>query len=672
MITLVSPPLGEGQAGFDGLTAAARRTLGSEAIVIVFEPGTRPPVVVAAEGLAAGELAGLERGLSDSGEAYLQREFEGVLSAPVVHDGERLGAIHALKRDGDPFENAALIANFAVQVAIAFGLRRRPAATTGALAPERDEMLGELDQLVLSVHNLEDLSSALAGVIAPLFDGAISGLMVADSQRNVLQMIPGSFGADREVAASHQVSIFDPRSNSARVFTTGQPHLSNTSEEDAGIRQEYVDVFGIHRLLTVPLRQVGVLHIANKPDGFTLADVERALALAPRIASVVELATTLFRLRRQQRLEGILARVAVAVASGADAHDFLVPALQELCEVTEASLLAIVPDDGPPILARRGERDVVLEQTVLDEAGDEPGIRAYVIGPEKAGDPGWAAFYVPVYLGRQRMGTLAAYRLRGEPFARADRRALARMANLAALARATERYQRQRAELARMQERQRIADDLHDDVAQILFAAQLSLDAILQRGGLDDDAVTGIARARGLLIRGDTAIRTVIHRLSSPPAADIGTRLASVVSSVEDEFAVAAALVVDDDAAVRARELPRTTSDALVKVAREALVNAAKHAGPCHVDVRLELAPRDRLRLVVEDDGCGRASAGAAAAGDGEHHHGLLALRRSIREQDGTLRVTRGHGGGTRVTASVPLAGAPDLAAAPREPTALA
>ncbi|HEY4277958.1 MAG TPA: GAF domain-containing protein [Conexibacter sp.] len=659
MITLVSPPLGKGQAGFDGLTAAARRTLGGEAIVIVFEPGSRPPVVVAAEGLSSGELASVERGLAERTPGYLQREFEGVLSADVVLDGERLGAVHALKRDGEPFENAELIANFAVQVALALGLARRPVADARG-----GESLDDVDRLVLSVNNLEDLLSAVSAVVAAQFDGALSGVMVVDRQRNVLQMLPGSFGAGREVAASHQVSIFDPRSNSARVFTTGQPHLSNASEGDAGIRQEYVDVFGIHRLLSVPLGTVGVLHIANREGPFTVLDVERALAFAPRLASVVELAITLFGLRRQQRLDSILARVAVSVASGSGSNEgdqLLTRALGELCEVTDASLLAIVPDDGPVVVSRRGMRNAALERTVLDEAGGEPGMRAYVVGPQKPGDPGWAAFHVPVLLGGQRMGTLAAYRQRGEPFARVERRALARMANLVALARATERYQRQRAELARMQERQRIADDLHDDVAQILFAAQLSLDAILQRDDLDEDASAGIARARALLIRGDTAIRTVIHRLSGPPAADIGTRLAAVVSTVEDEFGLGAQLSVSEEASVRAAGLHRPTSDALVKVAREALVNAAKHAGPCNVTVRLELVGGARLRLAVEDDGRGQAPVREG------HHHGLLSLRRVVREQDGTLRVSHGAAGGTRVAATVPLESGSVVAAASDE-----
>jgi signal transduction histidine kinase len=647
-------PNGEDATLFGALVASARRVFGCEAVVIL---ARRTSDVIDAAGLGARELEELRRVPSSRG--FLELGFEGVLSADVTYEGRRFGVLHALKRSGEAFDNPHLIGTFASQVAITMALRERAPVADAQL-----ETRALLDQLVLSAHSLEELSRALSDVMGPLFGGATTGVMVADRQRNVLQMISGAFGAPDDASASHRVSFFDARSNSSRVLMTGRPYISNASEGDSGIRQEYVDVFHIERLMTVPLRQSGVLHIANSSRDFDLDDLQRAAALAPRIANILELATELFRMRRQQRLEETLSRVAVAVASGEHLHAFLPPALEEVCAATEASMLAIVPDDSAPIVARSGPCNAALEQTVLEEAGSDPGMRAYVVGPQKPGDPGWAAFYVPVHLGNTRVGTLAALRVRGEPFARAERRSLVRMANLAALGRAAERYQHQRAELARLQERQRIADDLHDDVAQILFGAQLCLDSVLERGELSGETEAQIARARSLLIRGDTAIRTVIHRLSGPPAADIGARLASVVAGVEDEFAIAIHLHVDEAARTSARTLRRPASDALVKVAREALVNAAKHAGPCTVGVSLELSRRDRLVLTVADDGEG------VALTSGEHHHGLASLRRVVRDQGGTLRVGGGRTG-TKVTASMPVGERRPAAPVLAEPTVL-
>ncbi|HET9103533.1 MAG TPA: ATP-binding protein [Solirubrobacteraceae bacterium] len=652
-------------AGLDleALSQAARRVTGSEALLVILRESGGARILHAA-GLKPWELEAVQRGIQVGDPDTLTREFPGVLSAELRADGvpgESLprGDIHALRRGPEGFENEDLIGTFAAQIGLSLAVAQRP--------PVHDEMFetwAMLDRLVLSAHSLGELGRALTDVIGPLFCDARIGVMVADRQRSMLQMMTGAFGADDVTVASHRVSFFDPRSNSARVFTTGLPYISNASAGDSSIRQDYVDVFALRRVLTIPLGQIGVLHIADGTRDFTLGDLERAVALAPRIGSIVELATTLFRTRREQRVEETISRVAVAIASGASIHTVLPPALEELLEATEATLVAFVPDDAPPIVARAGAIEPELEAAVLDEAGADPGMRAYVIGPVKAGDPGRAAFYAPVTLGATRIGTLAAMRVRGEPFARSERQSFMRMANVAALNYATERYQQQRAELARLQERQRIADDLHDDVAQILFAAQLPLDSILQGEVLTDDVAQRIARARGLLIRGDTAIRTVIHRLSRPPAADIATRLASVVAGVEEEFSIAVHLQVERGIAQATRHLARPASDALVKVAREALVNAVKHAGPCRITVELALEAHDRLRLTIADDGFG------ARPCQGGHHHGLRAIDQLVSDQGGTLSVSCGATGGTTVVAGMPASDAPlpSLSLAPAEP----
>ena len=661
------------------LAAAAQRALGSDAVVISFAAVQRSPSgerligVAGVDGLTGRNLDDMRRGLTHLDAALelggrewtsipflagtripganivLSHGFASVLVAPVEAEGKRLGAIYAFKREPRSFAREKLIATFARQAAIAMNRDRSrlDAATAG-----RGRSLAALDELVLATHNFAELARAIERAVTPLFEAEKTGIMVWDERREVLQMVGGSFGASEEVALSCQVNVLDPTSNSARVFTTGRAYFTNDARSDPGIMQEYVTAFGIEKLLSTPLtlagRPIGVLHIANPAGDFGVDDLEEAEALTPRIAGVVELARTLFRLRRQQRLEEILSQVAVAVASGESVTDFLNPALKGVGRAVGASFLALVPNEGEPAIWRHGASP--LEEVVLEEVRRKPGMRAYVVGPQKAGDPGWAVFYAPVHLHRQRVGTLAALRTRGEPFARDERRAIVRLANLAALSFATERYQQQRAELARLQERQRIADDLHDDVAQILFAAQLNLDAILEREPEDVATSSGVERALGLLVRADTEIRKVIHRLSNPTSPDFDQRLAAVVDGVEQEFSVAIHTQFSQEAVEIANRLRRPPADSLIKAAREALVNAAKHAGPCRVSVQLSLTERDRLLLTVMDDGVGAPRRSATDAG-----HGLASLRRTLDDHGGCLRVGRAPAGGTKVTASIPI-----------------
>jgi signal transduction histidine kinase len=240
-------------------------------------------------------------------------------------------------------------------------------------------------------------------------------------------------------------------------------------------------------------------------------------------------------------------------------------------------------------------------------------------------------------------------RERGEPFESDVQLSLRRMANLIALSWSTERYQQQRAMLARMEERQRVARDLHDDVAQMLFAAQMQLDAILENEECDRSLAQRVTHARALLIRSDTAIRNVALRLSSAPSTGISEGLAELVSDVEQEFVIVVHLDISIDAAEAAKKIRRQVGEMIKRVARESLVNAAKHAGPSKISVTLDVVKSCRLRLRVVDDGTGLEE------GYNSSRHGLLSLRAAARNHGATLRISRGPISGTTVSLSVPL-----------------
>src|SRR5205823_4203631 len=105
-------------------------------------------------------------------------------------------------------------------------------------------------------------------------------------------------------------------------------------------------------------------------------------------------------------------------------------------------------------------------------------------------------------------------------------------------------YQRQLADSATAAERQRIADELHDQVAQLLFAARLSLDFALEMPEVPEAAAANVRRGRDLLLRADTATRQVMERNSQASDDCLADRLAALVGSVEEEFARPVALEI--------------------------------------------------------------------------------------------------------------------------------
>jgi signal transduction histidine kinase len=656
-----------------GVAATSHRALASDAVVILLLDADGPPLIVASEGLTEGQRTRLVGPLSavsarlapwgsiviDAtsagsledpalGVTLVQQGFVGAVGAASPLDSGGLAAVVALRRESGDFENPELIEVFAAQAATALdqpSRRARLRATSDGL----EEGLAAVEQLVLAGTSLEALNSALTEAIGPLFGVTSLGVMAWDERRQSLRLLPGAFGADEQAVNSCQISAADFRSNSARVFSTGRGYFSNDVRSGPAFFREFVDLFALERVLSVPLilagRAIGVLHLANKRQDFTPEDLDRAEALAPKVGTVVEIAQTHVRLRSQRRLEEVLADVAVALASGVPVRDFLVTAFTEVGRAADASLLALVPNADAPIVWRRGDARPEIERLVLAEADSQPGVRAYVVGPRAPRDAGWATFHVPMHLGAQRVGTLVALRARAEPFAQEERDAIARLANLAALGRATERYQQQRAELARLHERQRLADGLHDDVAQLLFAAQLSLDVALEREGVDPGVADGVSQTRALLVRADTAIRTVINRLASPPQPDLALRLAAAVADVENAFGQPIHLTISSSAAAASKRLRRPSGDALVQVARHATMAAARRGAPRRISVALSHAAPDCLVLTVEDDGVGELR---------RDTRDLTPLRQRITDAGGSLRVRHEPAAGSVVTVSLP------------------
>lgn len=637
----VAQPSSADQVGH--LARTIRASVSADAVLIAERHPDGTLVPAGAAGMtdaAVGDLlAGLEAG----------DDLSPGVCVPLAVEGERVGVLCIHPRGGEGPDDDVLrsLARHA-----ALSLARAQRSRSSGLLPGALALQEEFDRLVLSTTCEEELSAMVSGALARILGVPMSALVILDEERGVLQMAAGAFGADEERVRSYQTDVLDTRSNTARVFATGQPYLSNSAISDPGIRPEHVQVFAIDRVLSVPLtvgtRRIGVLHLANKREDFTLEDLVRAEALAPRVATVVELARTSFRLRREQRLEGILSQMALGIAAGAGLQSLLPPALEELSAVTSASVVALVPSDASPVVHRRRDARPELERTLLGAAQPDSAPRTGAATSEAVGEPSWAAFHAPVELDGVRFATLSALRERADPFESDERRALSRVAQLAALAWATESYLQQAAQLARVQERERVSGELHADAKQLLIEAQARLDSVLGNGPIPAPAREKLVHARGLLIRSFTAIRSVAHHLSRPAECDLPLRLRATTSGVQDEFSLPVRLELSAEANDIARALPVPQADLIVKVAREALVNAAKHGGgDCRATVRLELNGDRRLHLTVVDDGVG-----VGATGGG---HGLASLRRELREHGGRLQVRAVPSGGTRILASLPV-----------------
>jgi signal transduction histidine kinase len=212
-------------------------------------------------------------------------------------------------------------------------------------------------------------------------------------------------------------------------------------------------------------------------------------------------------------------------------------------------------------------------------------------------------------------------------------------------------YERSR-ELTILEERHRIARELHDSVTQKLFSMRLTADAIAALRGQDPQRATAeLETVRRLATEVTAELRAIVVGLQPADLAGDGL---DVALRKQAEL-----LDRSHGAAVRFRgcPVPRMAAErqeAVYRIAQEALHNALRHGAPRRVDIELSNG-RGTLALTVSDDGRGFDVGDAEA--QARRRLGLASMRDRARAAGGRLTVNSRPGAGTTVRLEVPTGG---------------
>ena len=213
----------------------------------------------------------------------------------------------------------------------------------------------------------------------------------------------------------------------------------------------------------------------------------------------------------------------------------------------------------------------------------------------------------------------------GEVFTDVDEELVVALAAAAGVAIANARLHERAQEVTVLEDRERIAHDLHDTVIQRLFATGLLLQGA-SRLADRPEVVERIDRAVDDLDETVRHIRSVIFELQPLPAADRSTRRELLGVAAEQADPLGFDPVVRFDGPIDTVVDGKLAED-LVNVLREALSNVARHAGATRVDVEM-VVDGGELRLSVTDDGVGMAAAPTSSSGRGLHNMRIRAERR--------------------------------------------
>jgi signal transduction histidine kinase len=237
----------------------------------------------------------------------------------------------------------------------------------------------------------------------------------------------------------------------------------------------------------------------------------------------------------------------------------------------------------------------------------------------------------------------------GSEFSVEDEQAISMLAAHAAIAIQNARLYEQSRELSSMEERNRLARELHDSVAQTLFNIVLESEVVASLIG--EDSAPARSRIEQLSERARQAageIRALIFELRPPDLEREG--LAETLRKHLDVVARVHHLEVRF-AEAGDRAIPFGPSKELYRIAQEAINNVVKHAEAHTLSVRIDAGP-GRVLMEIEDDGRGFEAESPSVK---SHSLGLTSMEERAKALGGRLEVRSRPGSGSSVLVSLPL-----------------
>jgi signal transduction histidine kinase len=412
-------------------------------------------------------------------------------------------------------------------------------------------------------------------------------------------------------------------------------------------------------------RVYGNLYLSEKHDGGDFdADDERALILLAAQAGVAIENAHLYEEAqdRARRLEAVRA-IATAILAGTDNAEILGLVVRHARELVGADLATLALPAGTDRLVIEAADGLLAEELLGTTFPTEGSVTGEVMRTGKAvalADAGaddriaqpivraglGPTLFIPLAVRGRILGSLTVANAGGGPPLReAAVQLVETFAEQAAVALEYARLQDQLHRLAVLEDRERIAKELHDGAIQALFAVGMNLQGSALLEG-SDDLRARIENAVEELDRVIGDLRNYIFGLRPGILAD--RQLDQALQGLAEEFQQRSGVlaIAEVDPAVAA-ELTGRAAD-VVQLAREALSNVSRHAeaATCRVSLYRE---GDRGVLEVDDDGRGFDPAKATGTG-----HGLRNLRERAEGLGGRAEIHSAPGEGTRVRVTIP------------------
>jgi signal transduction histidine kinase len=612
--------------------------------------------------LDGGPIAG------DANVPLLDGRVATVMSAlPVAWADRRIGALAALRVDG-PFTDqestnllrlAALVALELVEENTFWRIQRAAAEVQA-----RTKASNELQELVRAERDPEALLERATTGLARVFGADGVSIMLLENGVLVVRSAVGRSAEARGQRKKLGEGI------SGFVARSGQPLLLRG--EIAGDDRFSGNDPSIGDALVAPLRNgdhiVGVVSVKRREsDGpYDSTDLDALTAIGADIAATLSFVGAVARAEEDRKQAIALYELSRLGTLGVEPEQELGTAAAMLADVMHHDVVGlwILGTDGSA--RRRAARGYDQAAPTVIPSADRAGPFAQALEQQRAvlaqwpaddpARPAWATAeatsYVlaPVSKQGKTIGVLALGRA-SAAYTEGD-------ADFAATAAeylfdlAVEGDAATVGEQATAGERKRIAQELHDGLAQELTGVVLSLEGA-QRAFERNPQLVGQQLAKATRDARATLADVRQYMGALRQSAPGGLGLPTTVARLIDDLKRQTGLAVEMREVGSERELEADLQRAVIRIVGEALRNVAQHAGAHQASVTLDYGDAEVV-VTVADDGAGFDPTAMTANPEGSGHFGLIGMRERAEAVGGRLRVTSAPTSGTSIEATIP------------------
>ncbi|USK31988.1 sensor histidine kinase [Bacillus sp. F19] len=260
--------------------------------------------------------------------------------------------------------------------------------------------------------------------------------------------------------------------------------------------------------------------------------------------------------------------------------------------------------------------------------------------------------YLPLKVNHELVGMFVAGKSRGASFITEDIQSLATFANhLGSLLKTRSLVSEQEKRII-LEERNRLAREIHDGIAQVLAGVIFHLESAQkqskdQSGNMEQVVDKSIKKLRKSL----GEVRYSIYALKPYPTQRLGLKqaVANKIQSIKQEYDLA----IKYHERGRSRTLSFTKERAIFDTLQESLQNIIKHAKADEVDILLSYQ-REHVLLKVKDNGIGFSLFESMIKTKHEPHYGILQMNEQAEQLGATLQIDSSAGKGTEITLLIP------------------